>query len=243
MYDLIDECGTDLLALGYKLVQSGRYSLCTGKVEVTSEEEEKNTGFEKGSYLIYNCPLLHGYGIEAFDYISSEVSKGIKKLLRKHSITKRSRILIVGLGNCQILADALGGKVLEKIDFDMFKKPLRIFKFAPNIFANTGINSFDVVHMLSIWLDIDALIIIDALATKSLDRLTTSIQINDVGMTPASAVNNLGKKLCHESLGLTCISIGVPTMLLGETILTPKDIRIELENLSKIIAMAIMQSI
>lgn len=248
MVDLIDECGQDLKSLGYENTFSGKFSLSVGKLDVDSNEKSKAMGFDKGSYIIYNCPLMHGYGRECFEYVSGEVAKGLRRLLRKHGLTKKSRILVVGLGNPAILADAIGSRVLEKIELDVFKKELRIFKFAPNIFANTGINSFDVVHMLAIWLDVDALVIIDALGTESPSRLTTSIQINDVGMTPASAVNNLGKKLCASSLGVPCFSIGVPTMLLAgrvssdipeSMILTPKDIREEIENLSKILALAI----
>ncbi len=248
MFDLIDECGKDIKGLGYESVNTGKFSLKVGSLHVDSDKKAKEVGFDKGSYMIYNCPLLHGYGRECFDYVSGELAKGLKKLLRKHGLTKKSRVLIVGLGNPALLADAVGSKVLDKIDLDVFRKPIRLFKFAPNIFVNTGINSFDVVHMLAIWLDVDTIVVIDALGTSEPSRLTTSIQINDAGMTPASAVNNLGKKLSEESLGLPCISIGVPTMLLAgkvskdlpeSLILTPKDIREELENLSFIIASAI----
>ncbi len=252
MVDLIDECGQDLKSLGYENTFSGKFSLSVGRLEVDTSEKAKAVGFDKGSYIIYNCPLLHGFGRECFEYVSGEVCKGLKRLLKKHGLTKKSRILVVGLGNPQILADAIGGRVLEKIELDVFRKEIRVFKFAPNIFANTGINSFDVVHMLAIWLDVDGVIVIDALGTDSPSRLTTSIQINDVGMTPASAVNNLGKKLCASSLGVPCFSVGVPTMLLAgkispevpeSMILTPKDIREELENLSKILALAITAAI
>lgn len=251
MYDLIDECGEDLKSLGYEETQHGKYSLRIGKIEVNSSEKAKHTGFDKGTYIIYNCPLMHGYGEDCFDYLCEQICKGLRLLMRKNNLNKKSRLLVVGLGNPAILADSIGPKVLDRIDLDVFRKPLRIFKFAPNIFVNTGINSFEVVHMLSIWLDVDGVCIIDALGTDSPSRLTTSIQINDVGMTPASAVNNLGNKLCKASLGVPCISIGVPTMLLAgkvspefpeKLILTPKDIHSEINNLSKLISQAITLS-
>lgn len=251
MYDLIDECGEDLKSLGYEETQHGKYSLRIGKIEVNSSEKAKHTGFDKGTYIIYNCPLMHGYGEDCFDYLCEQICKGLRLLMRKNNLNKKSRLLVVGLGNPAILADSIGPKVLDRMDLDVFRKPLRIFKFAPNIFVNTGINSFEVVHMLSIWLDVDGVCIIDALGTDSPSRLTTSIQINDVGMTPASAVNNLGNKLCKASLGVPCISIGVPTMLLAgkvspefpeKLILTPKDIHSEINNLSKLISQAITLS-
>lgn len=243
MIDLIDECATDLCELGYELTEDGKYSLSIGKIDVQTDAKSQQTGFDKGSYMIYNCPLLHKLGNVCRDYVSGEVGKGLKKLFRKHNLTKKSRVLIVGLGNPQILADALGSKVLSHIDLDVFRRASRVLKFEPNIFLNTGINSFDMIHMLAIWLDVDAVVTIDSLGTNSVSRLTTSIQINDAGMTPASAVNNLGKKICSASLGVPCISIGVPTMLLNssrgdDVILTPKDIRAELENLAILLSQA-----
>lgn len=252
MIDLIDECASDLKKLGYKTVQPGKYSLTIGKLEVDSLAKSKELGFDKGSYFIFNCPLMHYYGMDCFEYLAYEISIYLKKLLRKHNLNKKSRVLIVGLGNPEILADSVGDKVLKLTQIDVFKKSIRIFKFAPNIFANTGINSFDVVHMLAIWQDIDAILIIDALATESVSRLATCFQINDVGMTPGSAVNNLGHKLCKDTLGVPCLSIGVPTMLLAgkvdesfpdDLILTPKDIHQQIDNVSKIISLAISRTI
>lgn len=245
MIDLIDECAEDLQKLGYEHVECGKHSLSIGKIDVDSDAKAKRLGFDKGSYMIFNCPLIHKLGEECAEYVSIEVGKGLKKLFRKHKLSKKSRVLIVGLGNPQILADALGSKVLSCIDLDVFRRASRVFKFEPNIFYNTGINSFDIIHMLALWLDVDLLVVIDSLATNSLSRLTTSIQINDAGMTPASAVNNFGKKICSDSLGVPCISIGIPTMLINsknaakDIILTPKDIRAELNSLAKILAKAL----
>ncbi len=248
MIDFIDECGLDLEAIGYQKCKDGRFSLTSGKLEVDSQEKANKTGFDRGSYYIYNCPLLHELGEECFDYLSTEIGKGLKKLLVKHKLGKRSRILLVGLGNPNILADALGPMVLKEVELDPFKKNLRLFKFIPNVFSSTGINSFDVVHMLAIWLDVDGVVIIDSLATNSLSRLSTSFQLNDAGMTPGSAVNNLGHKLCKTTIGVPCISIGVPTLLLAgkakpdwpdELILAPKDIHKNLNNVAKIISLSI----
>ena len=248
MIDIIDECGLDLQAIGYHKCKDGKYSLTSGKLEVDSAQKSQETGFDKGSYYIYNCPLLHEFGQECFEYVSSELGKGLKKLLNKHGLNRRSRLLLVGLGNPSILADSLGPMVLKEVELDPFKKSLRLFKFAPNVFSSTGINSFDVVHMLAIWLDVDGVIIIDSLATNAIERLSTSFQINDAGMTPGSAVNNLGQKLCKASIGVPCISIGVPTLLLAgkvkpewpeELVLAPKDIHKNLNNVSKVISLAI----
>ncbi len=252
MIDLIDECGADLKELGYQKFETGKYSLCKGKICVDSPQKAKQTGFEEGNYVILNCPMLHLYKNDIENYVCDQLSKEIKNLAKKHKLSKKSRILIVGLGNPQIMADSLGSKVLDCIKLDVMKKDLRICKFAPNIFYNTGLNSFDVVSLLTLAFDFDCVMVIDALATTSVNRLSTSIQLNDVGMTPASAVNNLGQKICQQSLGVPCLSIGVPTMLLAgkvlknapmQTILTPKDNHEEINLLAKIISKAIIKAL
>ena len=168
--------------------------------------------------------------------------------MKKQGIKKGDSVLIVGLGNPEILADSLGSKTLEKIDIDILSKRKHIFKFAPNVFVSTGIDSFDMVHMLSAWLGVDYVIVIDSLATTNVNRLGVSIQLNSAGLTPGSAVHNGGRKISKDSLGLPCFALGVPLMLLAdkviencpeEMILSPKDIHENLNNLSYIISRAI----
>ncbi len=252
MIDLIDECGADIKNLGYEEEKSGKFSLRIGKIDVNSSDKAKATGFDEGTYFIYNCPLMHEFNNECLQYLADNIMVGLKKLMKKNSLTKKSRFLIVGLGNPNILADCLGPKVLEKISLNPFTENARLFKFAPNVFLNTGINSFDVVYMLAVWLDVDAVVVIDSLATQSVHRLTTSFQINDAGMTPGSAVNNLGQKLCKSSIGVPCLVIGVPTMLLAEKyskdfpkdlILTPKDIHKNIDNLAIVISTALKKCV
>ena len=245
MKDLIDECGEDLAALGYKCKEEGAFGLNVCSLVVDNQECVEKTGFEEGEYLILNCKELPSGKRECLEYVSKYVQKAIRFLMQRSRLTKKSRILIVGLGNPHILADSLGTKVLDYTRIKANKEKTNVYKFAPNIFANTGINAYDVVSMLSVWLDLDGVIIIDSLATDCIDRLGCSIQLNTAGITPGSAVNNLGKKLGKNTLGIPCISIGVPLMFFGDKVgkknllLTPKDIHQNVDDLALVIADAI----
>ena len=73
MIDLIDECSTDLNELGYSQTSTGKYGLLIGKVNIETNEKAQLTGFDKGSYMIFNCPLLHKVGDECISYDSDEV--------------------------------------------------------------------------------------------------------------------------------------------------------------------------
>lgn len=246
MIDLIDECGEDLSRLGYACKKEKEHGieLCTMSVK---SSQEKSIGFEEGEYAILNCKKLITPTLECASSVVKVLNKVLKKMLSNSGLSKKSRILIVGLGNPNVLADSLGSKVLEKVD--IFKMRQGIFKFAPNIFANTGINSFDVVGMLAVWLDIDGVVVIDSLATKSISRIATSIQVNTAGLTPGSAVHSGGKKIGKSTLGIPCIAIGVPLMFLCDELgkkdylLTPKDINENVKLLSSIIADAFFGAI
>ncbi len=247
MKDLIDECGQDLSALGYKCKEEGQFGLKVCSLVIDSKEKSSSVGFEEGEYIILNCKELFYGEQNCLEYVSKHVQKAIKFLMQKNALSKKSRILIVGLGNPQILADSLGTRVLNQTRIKTFEKKTNVYKFSPNIFANTGINAYEVVGMLAIWLDIDGVIIIDSLATECIERVGCSIQLNTAGITPGSAVNNFGKKIGRDTIGLPCISIGVPLMFFGEQVgregllLTPKDIRQNVDDLAFVIGNAISE--
>lgn len=231
MIDLIDECGSDLSLYGYKTHKLSKYGASVSTLQV--EEDENN--FESGQYSIISCPLLHALDEECHRYICGALKREIKKM-KGNTFGK---VLVVGLGNPTILADCLGIKVVENVQISSLKNN-HIFKFCPNIFATTGIDSFEVVHLLVKWLKVDFVVVIDSLATKNLARLGTTIQINSAGMTPGSAVNNLGKKISKSTLGVPCFAIGVPLMFIHkDSILTPKDIHENLNTLADIISTAL----
>ena len=245
MFDLIDECGKDLKGLGYRCKRTKDFGLEICSLIVGDEKKQRETGFDKGEYLILNCKRLSIGDEDCLNYVSHYVAKAIKFLCSRNSLSKRSKILIVGLGNPLILADSLGTKTLEYTKVKSEKNKTKIFKFAPNIFANTGINAYDVVGMLSVWLGIDGVILIDSLATSNVDRVGCSIQLNSAGITPGSAMNGCGKKIGRSTIGVPCISIGVPLMFFGEKlgrddlILTTKDIYENVGDLAYVIGRAI----
>ena len=248
MRDLIDECGQDLASMGYKCKEEKNFGLQICHMKIKDKRQSELTGFEEGDYYIINSKnLLFGESV-CLESISKKVEGLLKKMFKEASLSNKSNFLIIGLGNPNILADCLGPKVLEQVNIWTYKKKTRVYKFAPNIFANTGIDAFDIVGMLAIWLDVDGVIIIDSLATECISRVGCSIQINTAGITPGSAVNNYGKKIGKDTLGIPCISIGVPLMFFGERVgkdilLTPKDIHQNVDDLAFVIGTAINRAI
>lgn len=249
MVDLIDECGSELEGLGYRCKRAKEFGLEVCSMIVDGKQKQEQTGFEEGEYLILNCKRLSLGEEDCLNYVGHYVAKSLKFLFSRNNLNKRSKLLIVGLGNPLILADSLGTKTLEYTKLKNEKGKTSVFKFAPNIFTHTGINAYDVVGMLSIWLNLDGVILIDSLATQSVDRIACSIQLNSAGITPGSALNKLGKKIGKSTLGLPCISIGVPLMFLGEKlgrddlVLTTKDIHENVDELAYVIGKGINEAL
>lgn len=252
MIDLIDECGEDLSINKYTVIEDKHYGIKLGMLSIENKKEEKITGFDKGDYVILSSPLTHFLDRECHDYLSNILAKNLKKMMQNQGIKRGQRVLVAGLGNPDILSDALGKKTIDKISSNTYNKNNHIFKFVPNVFITTGIDTFDMIHMLAVWLGVDYVILIDSLATTNIQRLGISIQLNSAGITPGSAIHHNGKKISKDTLGIPCFAIGVPLMFLPEKIidncpenlvLTLKDIHENLDTLAYIISNAINKTI
>lgn len=243
MIDLIDECSYEFQKLGYKKVKAKKYDIDLLSLHIYDEKQSRETGFDKGDYYIINAPILPYLDKECFDYVSQLLKKRLLFLLRKSKIDK-SETLLVGLGNPEIWADRLGVQVCNsQLFFDTKFK-----KICPNVQYQTGIETFDIVKALVDKLSITFVIVIDALCTNSLSRLGCSLQLTTTGMTPGSAINHSNNKICKQTIGVPCFSIGVPFMIDAKSfgfdnqlLLAPKDIKENVENISYIISKALAE--
>ncbi len=250
MFDLIDECGRDLKRFGYSVKETGKYGITEAHMKV-EEKDVKEAGLAAGEYFIINCPFFSELGHECIVTLTDMIKSRLKRCISSFNLKKKDKILIVGLGNPDIDADRLGKTVFDEIEINPLNKNNNIFKFCPNIFFYTGIETLEIVKILSQKLKIDLIIVIDSLTTSSLSRLGTSFQITTSGMTPGSGVNRFGNRICKETVGVDCISIGVPFMIFSnsikederEVILTTKDIKEDVENAGFIISNAIKEVI
>lgn len=242
MNDLIDESGQDLSSCGYETVKLAKYDVSCSKLFVDSDGKAKQLGFDKGHYFILNAPLLSKLMPEHRDLLFAEISYRLGFLFKENKIKKKDRILFVGIGNPQIVADSFGVLAVNKISIYPFKKSNRIFKIFPNIFSNTGLNAYDLIRVIVEAYDISAVVLFDSLATNNISRLGCSIQFNDAGLTPGSAMNNFGKPINKDTLNIPCFAVGVPMMIsakdLGvkeDFILTEKDVSDKVEFLADLI--------
>ena len=161
--------------------------------------------------------------------------EGLKETLVKHlqELTKdieSKKILVVGLGNKDVTPDSLGPLVTEQIfvtrhlikeygnDFQEENKIENIAAIAPGVMGQTGMEAKEIIKAIVNDMDINLVIVIDALAARSVYRLNTTIQLTNTGISPGSGVGNNRKALNSDSLGIPVIAIGVPTVVDAYTI-------------------------
>lgn len=247
MFDLIDECGKDLRAYGYTVKKLDKFGINVGSLSIEDDEEERYH-MRPGEYFILNAPHLYDFGLDCQVYIADVLSEKLKAFMKGLKIRHKDKVLIVGLGNPDISADRLGKEVFDNITIDALSKSNNIFKFCPNIYFSTGIETVDMVEMLVKCMYIDYCIIIDSLTTNTISRLGTSFQITTSGMTAGSGVTRFNRRIDEVSMGVPCLSIGVPFMIFAndlksssppDLILTPKDIRENVAIAGQIIASTI----
>ena len=247
MFDLFDESGSDLKALGYKTVSKGKYGISHSFLSIKSDGKSKKCGLDKGEYHILTLSSEND-DLEKSLYLSSLITKILTKLFTDEKISNADSIMIVGVGNPDVDADKLGKAVFDQIEISNCKRK-NVYKFCPNIYFSTGIETVDMVKMFVKELKIDLVVLIDSLSTRFPSRLGKSYQITTSGMTPGSGVNRFGKRINKQSVGAKCIAIGVPFMLKADeingeennTILVSKDVKEEIANAGFIIAKAISE--
>lgn len=142
----------------------------------------------------------------------------LKKLLK---LKKNSFGLIVGLGNDKSTPDSLGPLVVGDIIVtnhlylldELSENYSRLAAINPGVMGETGIETSDIIEGVVKKIKPSYLIVIDSLASKSIERLNKTIQITDTGIHPGSGIGNKRKEISFETLGIPVIAIGVPTVV------------------------------
>lgn len=156
-----------------------------------------------------------------FNNVLKVFSEELKKMLAFCKIDEKATCLVIGLGNPKIISDALGSKSLSDIIVtrhmyllgDVDKKYRNVCILEPNVMGITGIDSFEIIKNIIDEIKPDFVVAIDSLCAANIERLNKTIQITSTGITPGSGIGNNKEELSKETLGVTVIAIGVPTVV------------------------------
>lgn len=187
------------------------------------EEGEKQSGKKAGEYVTLEAFEMRKQDTKVQKTIEKVFAQEFARLLEKLSIAKDATCFIVGLGNWNVTPDALGPMVVEKLVVtrhlyeeapEYVEEGFRsVCAISPGVMGMTGVETGDLVHAIVQKIKPDFLIAIDALASRSLERLNTTIQMTDTGIHPGAGVGNRRKELSKEMLGIPVIAVGIPTVV------------------------------
>lgn len=192
------------------------------RVNVINENGAKSIQKPIGTYTTIDVEKMRNITEEEISKISNTMSEELKKLINKH-VGKTDEILIVGLGNEYSTPDSLGPKVVREVDVTR-----HIFKYlpqfvedgdrevsaiAPGVLGVTGIETQEILKGIVDNVKPKLIIAIDSLASKSIDRISSSVQLSDTGIIPGAGVGNKRRELSKETLGVPVIGVGIPTVV------------------------------
>lgn len=198
------------------------------RVFITTKNGARAIGKPMGRYITMEAPDMaqadEGYHRE----IARELSRQLHYMIPNLDVEKS--ILVVGLGNRDVTADALGPEVIDNLCITRHilqeygkaaysrEHVHSISSLAPGVMAQNGMETAEIIKGVIEQTKPDLMIVIDALAARNIRRLNSTIQLTDTGILPGSGVGNHRNALTKESLGIPVIAIGVPTVVDAATI-------------------------
>ena len=192
------------------------------RVKITNQNGEQALGKPIGNYITIDVKKLKIAGEDEIQKASETLSNELRKIIDMHT-DKQGEILIVGLGNIYVTPDALGPKVTNEIDVtrhiikylpQYVEEGTRpVSAIAPGVLGTTGIETVEILKGIVDNIKPKLLIVIDALASRSIDRISSTIQISDTGIVPGAGVGNTRQEISQNSLGIPVVAIGIPTVV------------------------------
>ena len=218
-YEIRTDMAIDLTEKSKDKFETETYNKKGVKVSWLNLDKDNEIGKKPGCYLT----------LEFDDITDDDMKKTVAQvfteefllMLEKIGFNKKTKTLIIGLGNIKSTPDALGPLTSEKIIvtkhlFDMKVKVEDKFtcvsSFYPGVTGSTGIETSDLIKGVCEETKPDLIIVVDALASTSISRVNKSIQVSDTGISPGSGIGNRRKEISKDTLGVPVIAIGVPTV-------------------------------
>lgn len=215
-------------ATGVRQEIEERDGIETTRVWIDTQQGADALGKPIGEYVTVEAPALKDRDMHVYEKVSEVLAGAIRQMLRRKGVKAGDTVLVVGLGNRQITPDSLGPKVVEKAfvtrhlhEFlpDQVDERMRpVCAFAPGVLGITGMETGEMVKGVLERVKPKLIIAIDALASRSTERISTTVQLTDTGIHPGSGLGNRRMSLNEETLGVPVIALGVPLVVHASTL-------------------------
>lgn len=195
-------------------------------IEILDEQCAEKMSKPVGKYITIEVAGIveekEGVKEKAERVIANELSKMVRK---KYDL----KVLVAGLGNKLVTPDSLGPETASKVyvtrhlftmtGADGDEGITCVSCVIPGVMATTGIETADIIRKAVEISKPDYVIIIDSLAARNIDRVSTTIQLTNTGISPGSGMGNNRIGINKETIGIEVIAIGVPTVIDVKTII------------------------
>jgi spore protease len=205
---------------GVKVESKNDEIVTTTTVDVLNENGATALSKEIGKYITMEIKDIKYLEEKDKNKIINTLSNEIKNLIGED---KTKSILVVGLGNIYVTPDSLGPKVVQTVDItrhlinfakDLVEPDTRsVSALSPGVLGTTGIETSEIITSVCNEVKPDIVIAIDSLASSSINRLGTTIQLSNTGITPGAGVRNKREGINQNTLNVPVIAIGVPTVV------------------------------
>ncbi len=193
-------------------------------IKINDENASKEVGKPIGTYITLESDFIKINDTEKAKELSKALSKQLVKLIKKYfsSLPDDKKILICGLGNRNITADALGPDCVNGIMVtnhiitilnDENKDFSKVSAITPGVMGITGIETNNIIKGIKDEYKPSLIIAVDALCAKTPDRMFGTIQLTDTGINPGSGVGNRRGAINEKTMNVPVIAIGIPTVV------------------------------
>ena len=234
-------CEEQSTALDGVVVDTKELEDCTiTTVEIINEIGSKIMNKEIGKYITLESDLMNFDDDDSREKVINYLKD---ELIEIFGTDQSKKTLIIGLGNWNITSDALGPRAVSKtlVTRHIFKNYNKdydddfseVAALSPGVMGITGIETVEIVKSIVDKIKPDRVVAIDALASRKMDRVNSTIQISTGGIAPGGGVGNKRKALDKSYLGVDVIAIGVPTVVDAAT-LTIDVLDLAIDNLIEV---------
>ncbi|MGN0488699.1 MAG: GPR endopeptidase [Ruminococcus sp.] len=203
---------------GVEFTKRNENGLEISRLVVKNHEASLKLKKEQGTYISIDLPPLTD-NFSATDSRIEIIGKEIRRLIPVNGL-----VLVCGLGNIEITPDALGPKCVSRVLATRhitgeIARSTGLDKLRPvavlstGVTGQTGIETFEYIESIVKKVRPTAVIVIDALASRRLNRLGCTLQISNTGISPGAGVQNHRKKITQDTVGVPVIALGVPTVV------------------------------
>ena len=191
-------------------------------IDVAPESVER-VGKKAGRYMTLDTSAIMTHDHDQLTVAMEVFAEQFGKLLKHRGIKETDTCLVIGLGNDHVTPDALGPLVVDEVIVtrhlyelspnDVDRNYREVSALAPGVMGMTGIETSDIIESLVKKIKPNFLVVVDALASRSISRVNKMIQMTDTGIAPGSGVGNKRKAVDEETLGIPVFAVGVPTVV------------------------------